>query len=152
MGYEGLISIKRAFSISSNVAAVRLAEKIGRGNIINQAKKLGIISNISNNPSMALGVSSFSLLETVGSFGAICGRGIPVIPYGIEEIKTRNNSSLWKRDFPQRREVITKKVQMQVKKLLRGVIEEGTGKKISNIPIEILGKTGTSQKKQRCLV
>ena len=60
-----LISIKRAFSISSNVAAVRLAEKIGRGNIIKQAKKLGIISNISDNPSMALGVSSFSLLETV---------------------------------------------------------------------------------------
>ena len=144
--YEGLISIKRAFSISSNVAAVRLAEKIGRGNIIKQAKKLGIISNISDNPSMALGVSSFSLLETVGSFGAICGKGIPVIPYGIEEIKERNNLSLWQRNSPKRKEIITKKVQIKVKKLLRSVIEEGTGKKVSNIPLNILGKTGTSQK------
>ena len=144
--YEGLISIKRAFSISSNVAAVRLAEKIGRGNIIKQAKKLGIISNISDNPSMALGVSSFSLLETVGSFGAICGKGIPVIPYGIEEIKERNNLSLWQRNSPKRKEIITKKVQIKVKKLLRSVIEEGTGKKVSNIPLNIIGKTGTSQK------
>ena len=39
--YEGIISIKRAFAISSNVAAVRLAEKVGRENIIKQAKKLG---------------------------------------------------------------------------------------------------------------
>ncbi|MBV68766.1 MAG: hypothetical protein CMJ08_03075 [Pelagibacterales bacterium] len=144
--YEGIISIRRAFAISSNVSAVRLAEKIGRENIISQAKKLGVISKISNNPSMALGVDSFSLLETVGSFGAICGNGIPVIPYGIEEIKKRNNISLWKRDFPKRREVITKKVQLKVKKLLRAVVEEGTAKKASKIPIKILGKTGTSQK------
>ncbi len=144
--YEGIISIRRAFAISSNVSAVRLAEKIGRENIISQAKKLGVISKISNNPSMALGVDSFSMLETVGSFGAICGNGVPVIPYGIEEIKKRNNISLWKRDFPKRREVITKKVQLKAKKLLRSVIEEGTAKTASKIPIEIIGKTGTSQK------
>ena len=53
--YEGIISIKRAdFAISSNVAAIRLAEQVGRENIIKQAKKLGITSTISNNPSMAL--------------------------------------------------------------------------------------------------
>ena len=48
---------------------------------------------------MALGVDSFSLLETVGSFGALCGYGIPVIPYGITEIKQRDNLSLWKKVF-----------------------------------------------------
>ena len=144
--YEGIISIRRAFAISSNVAALRIAEKIGKENIIIQAKKLGIISNISNNPSMVLGVDSFSLLETVGSFGAICGNGIPVIPYGIEEIKQRNNLSIWQRSFPKRKEIITKKVQLKIKDLLRAVIEEGTGKKLSKIPFNVIGKTGTSQK------
>ena len=89
---------------------------------------------------------SFSLLETVGSFGAICGNGIPVIPYGIEKIKQRNNLSIWKRSFPKRKEIISKKVQLKIKDLLRAVIEEGTGKKLSKIPINIIGKTGTSQK------
>ena len=145
--YEGIISIKRAFAISSNVAAIRLAEKVGRENIIKQAKKLGITSTISNNPSMALGVDSFSLLETVGSFGALCGYGIPVIPYGITEIKQRDNLSLWKkRSIPKRNEIITKEIQLKIKKLLRAVIEEGTGIKASKIPINIMGKTGTSQK------
>ncbi len=144
--YEGVISIKRAFAISSNVAAIRLSEQVGRENIIKQAKKLGIISTISNNPSMALGVDTFSLLETVGSFGALCGYGIPVIPYGITEIKQRDDLSLWKRNFPKRNEILTKEVQSKIKKLLRAVIEEGTGIKASKIPINILGKTGTSQK------
>jgi penicillin-binding protein 1A len=144
--YEGIISIERAFAISSNVAAVRLADKIGRESIIKQTKKLGVISNISDNPSMALGVASFSLIETVGSFGAICGYGIPVIPYGIEEIKQRDNLSIWQRNFPNRKEIISKKIQFKIKKLLRAVINEGTGKKVSKIPVDIIGKTGTSQK------
>ena len=144
--YEGIISIKKAFAISSNVAAIRLAEKVGRENIIKQAKKLGITSTISNNPSMALGVDSFSLLETVGSFGALCGYGIPVIPYGITEIKQRDNLSLWKKSIPKRNEIITKEIQLKIKKLLRAVIEEGTGIKASKTPINIMGKTGTSQK------
>ncbi|MBF95921.1 MAG: Penicillin-binding protein 2D [Alphaproteobacteria bacterium MarineAlpha9_Bin4] len=144
--YEGTISLKRAFAISSNVAAVRLSENIGRDNIIKQIKKLGIVSNILNIPSMALGTSSFSLLETVGSFGAICGKGIPVIPFGIEEIQLRNNYSVWKREAPVRSQVINKKVLRNTKKLLRAVIEEGTGKKISKIPLNIIGKTGTSQR------
>ena len=53
--------------------------------------------------------------------------------------------------FPKRREVITKKVQLKAKKLLRSVIEEGTAKTASKIPIEILGKL-VLVKKQRCLV
>ena len=45
-----------------------------------------------------------------------------------------------------RKEIISKKIQFKIKKLLRSVIDEGTGKKVSKIPIDILGKTGTSQK------
>ena len=101
--YEGIITLKRAFAISSNVASVRLAEKVGRENIINQTKKLGVTSKISNNPSMALGVDSFSLLETVGSFGAICGYGIPVIPYGIDEIKKKKIISHMEKNFSKKK-------------------------------------------------
>ena len=75
---------------------------------------------------MALGVDSFSLLETVGSFGALCGYGIPVIPYGITEIKQRDNLRKKKRKKSILKEIITKEIQLKIKKLLRAVIEEGT--------------------------
>ncbi len=144
--YEGRITIKRAFAISSNVAAVRLSDEIGKENIIKQVKKLGIVSKISNTPSMALGTSSLSLLETTGSFGAICGSGVPVIPYGIQEIRLRNNEIIWKRNVPERKKIIKKNILVKTKKLLRNVIDEGTGKRISKIPFHIIGKTGTSQR------
>ena len=77
---------------------------------------------------MALGTSSFSLIEVVGSFGAICGNGIAVIPYGINKVKLRNDVEIWQRDSPRRKEVIPKNVLTKTKKLLRNVIKEGTGK------------------------
>ncbi len=144
--YEGRITIKRAFAISSNVAAIRLSDIVGNENIIKQIKKLGIATTISNNPSMALGTTSFSLIETTGSFGAICGNGVPVIPYGIEKISLRNSTLIWQRNSPSRKEVITKNVLKNIKKLLKAVIDEGTAKRIANIPIDIIGKTGTSQR------
>ena len=144
--YEGLISLKKAFATSSNVAAIRLSDLVGRENIIKQVKKFGITSKVLNNPSMALGTSSFSLLETVGSFGAICGRGMPVIPFGINEIKLRDNRSIWKRNLPERNKVVSNQVLIKLKKLLRSVVKEGTGKRIAKVPIDIIGKTGTSQK------
>jgi len=93
--YSGRISIKKAFGKSSNVVAVRLADKIGREAIINQVKKLGITSRIPNELSMPLGVSEMSLLEVVGSYAPICGEGKPTIPYGIKEIQLRNGKSFY---------------------------------------------------------
>jgi len=144
--YEGKINLLRAFAISSNVAAIRLSDIVGKENIIKQIKKLGIATEIQNNPSMALGTSSFSLIEVVGSFGAMCGNGIAVIPYGINKVKLRNDVEIWQRDSPRRKEVIPKNVLTKTKKLLRNVIKEGTGKRLSKIPIDIIGKTGTSQR------
>ena len=63
-----LLLLEELLQFLPKCSSIRIAENVGKENIIKQAKKLGIISNISNNPSMALGVDSFSLLETVGSF------------------------------------------------------------------------------------
>ena len=143
--YEGNITIKRAFAKSSNVAAVRIVEEIGRSFIIKKAQRLGITSHIPDKPSMPLGVSSMSLLEVVGSFGAICGNGKSIIPYGIKEIILRNGTSYWKRIKPNRKKVIDTNTQNKIKILLHSVIKEGTGIKLSKMPFKIYGKTGTSQ-------
>ena len=143
--YDGKISIKRAFAKSSNVAAVKLSNLIGRDSIIEQARKLGITSKIPNELSMPLGVSAMSLLEVVGSYVPLCGEGKPIIPYGIEEINLRNGDSYWKRVKPERKKIIRNNVNKNIKKLLREVIAQGTGKQLSKLPFTVLGKTGTTQ-------
>ena len=144
--YEGEITLKRAYAISSNVAAVRITENIGREPVIKYTKRLGIISKISDTPSMALGVSSMSLLELVGSFGAICGKGKAVIPFGIREIKLRNGNSIWERISTERKNIINSATLKKIQELMREVVLQGTAKKLRGLPFNVMGKTGTSQK------
>ena len=66
---------------------------------------------------MPLGVASVSLLEVVGSFGAICGNGRAVIPYGIKEILLRNGETYWKRSSSIRKKVIDSKTQKKIASL-----------------------------------
>ena len=143
--YEGRISIKRAFAKSSNVVAVKLSDMVGRDLVIEEVRKLGVTSKIPNQLSMPLGVAAMSLLEVVGSYAPICGEGKPIIPYGIEEINLRNGDSYWKRVKPERKKIINYKVNKNMKRLLREVIVEGTGKQLSKLSFKVLGKTGTTQ-------
>ena len=143
--YEGKVSVKRAFAKSSNVVAVKLTNIVGRNSIIEQVKKLGITSRISNELSMPLGVAEMSLLEVVGSYAPLCGEGKPTIPYGIEEINLRNGNSYWLRVKPDRKRIISRSVNSNIKKLLREVVVQGTGKALSKLPFTVLGKTGTTQ-------
>ncbi len=143
--YEGRISIKRAFAKSSNVIAVKISDMVGRDLIIEEVRKLGVTSKIPNELSMPLGVAAMSLLEVVGSYVPICGEGKPIIPYGIEEINLRNGDSYWKRLKPERKKIISYNVNNNMKRLLREVITEGTGKQLSKLPFTVLGKTGTTQ-------
>ena len=143
--YEGKISLERAFAKSSNVVAVKLSDMVGRDFIIEEARKLGITSKIPNELSMPLGVAAMSLLEVVGSYVPICGKGKPIIPYGIEEINLRNGDSYWKRVKPERKKIIGYNVNNNMKRLLRKVVTQGTGKQLSKLPFTVLGKTGTTQ-------
>jgi penicillin-binding protein 1A len=143
--YEGRISLKRAFAKSSNVIAVKLSDDLGRNKIIEQVKKLGVTAIIPNELSMPLGVATMSLLEVVGSYAPICGKGKPVIPYGIKEINLRNGKNYWKRVKPDRKKIINNYTNKNMKKLLNEVINQGTAKKLSKYNFKIFGKTGTTQ-------
>ena len=86
-----------------------------------------------------------SLLEVAGSYVPLCGEGKPVIPYGIEEINLRNGDSYWKRVKPERKKIISNNINKNMKRLLKEVIFQGTGKQLSKLPFTVLGKTGTTQ-------
>ena len=86
-----------------------------------------------------------SLLEVVGSYVPICGKGKPIIPYGIDEINLRNGDSYWQRVKPERKKIMSDKVNNNMKRLLRKVVTQGTGKQLSKLSFKVLGKTGTTQ-------
>ncbi len=141
--YRGHITLREAFARSSNAAAVRLSERVGRDNVIRAARELGIGSPLSDSPSLALGSSSVSLIELTAAYAAIAGGRYPVRPHGLPLAGGERDGGLaaWlggggsldrRRDWA------------PMLDLLWAAANEGTGRRAAlNVPT--FGKTGTTQ-------
>ncbi|MDQ3077554.1 MAG: transglycosylase domain-containing protein, partial [Pseudomonadota bacterium] len=81
--HRGSISLREAFARSSNAATVRLAQQVGRDNVLRSARELGITSRLTDTPSLALGTSGVSLVELTAAYAAVAGGRYPVRPRGL---------------------------------------------------------------------
>ena len=87
--YRGKITLREAFQRSSNAATVRLAESVGRGNVMRAARDLGITTALPDEPSLALGTAGMSLLELTAAYAAIASGRYPVVARGLPECRNR---------------------------------------------------------------
>jgi penicillin-binding protein 1A len=148
--YLGSITLEESFSISSNVAAIRLQEMVGRKNIIEWAKKLGISSKLNPERSLSLGTQSISLIEMTNAYAAIASGGVVPFIYGVEEITDRNKKIIYTRRDSKRSASINKNVVNSVRYLLKSSMDNGTSINaklpyLNNKNILYGGKTGTTQ-------
>ena len=148
--YKGVISIKEAFSISSNVAAVRLQEISGRNNVIKWAKKLGVSSTLKPERSLSLGTQSVSLIEMTNAFAAVASGGVAPFIHGVESISDRKGNLIYKRKNSKRDSAISKRILKEIKILLKNSMDNGTSSNakaslLNNNNILYGGKTGTTQ-------
>jgi len=143
--YYGQVKLKDAFAKSLNSIAVQLTAKLDKKQIIKNALKMGVISEIDNNDAtIALGTVQVSLLEMVNSYASIASGGIAILPYSIEKISGDEDRILYQRQADEPYQIIEEKNVEEMKEMLREVIKNGTGK-AANVANDIYGKTGTSQ-------
>lgn len=138
--YRGMITLREAFAVSSNVAAVRLYQKLGSAAILKAARDLGIDSPLAgDDPSLALGTSGVTLLELTSAYAAIAADKRPITPtaFGAQEPGWFDYIT-----NPQRSLGSGQHEMMQ--DLLSAVIKNGTGRN-ARLNISSFGKTGTSQ-------
>ncbi len=144
--YRGPISLKEAFAKSSNVAAVRLFGQLGDRAVIREARNLGIQSRLAeDDPSLALGTSTMTLMELTAAYAGVAGNNWPVEPYAFK--KEKQTWTEWLFDWPGRYESRT---HANMEALLRSAINEGTGRR-AMLSIPNYGKTGTSQNNRDAL-
>ena len=137
--YRGEISLKQAFAKSSNVAAVRLYEKLGDKAVLQAARDLGIRSPLAADPSLALGTSGLTLLELTSAYAAIAANSYPVDPHALPKDAPGILARLWS---PQRS--LGGKVHQGMLDLLSAPINGGTAR-AANLAVAAYGKTGTTQ-------
>lgn len=144
--YRGAISLKEAFAKSSNVAAVRLFGQLGDRAVIREARNLGIRSPLAeDDPSLALGTSTMTLMELTAAYAGVAGNKWPVEPYAFK--KDEQSWADWLFDWPGRYESRT---HANMEALLRSAVNDGTGRR-AMLSIPNYGKTGTSQNNRDAL-
>jgi penicillin-binding protein 1A len=146
--YRGAITLREAFARSSNAATVRLAEQVGRQNVIRAARDLGIDSPLTDRPSLALGTSGVSLLELTSAYAAIAGGRYPVEPRGLplDEEEEEGLSSYFARGG----QLDDRRDRAPMLELLWAAANEGTGRRAA-LSTPTFGKTGTTQENRDAL-
>lgn len=137
--YRGRITLRQAFALSSNVAAARLADQVGRAAVIRAARDLGIASPLADAPSLALGTSGTTLLELTSAYAAVAGNNLPVRAYGLPKEQQGWIASLWNR--PNR---LSGRERDMLLDLLSATVEHGTARG-ARLAVDSYGKTGTTQ-------
>lgn len=137
--YRGRITLRQAFALSSNVAAVRLAEAVGRDQVIRAARDLGISSPLGDHPSLALGTSGVTLLEMTSAYAAIAGNRYPVRARGLPEMERSWFDRLW-----DRQRSFDPSTHEKMLALLASAANDGTGR-LAALNARTYGKTGTTQ-------
>jgi penicillin-binding protein 1A len=143
--YFGPVSLTKALSLSLNTVAVRLGLEVGPKAIVRVAHRLGIASDLSANPSIALGTSEVTPLEIVTAYAAFANSGIGVQPQIISRVKTASGKLLYQRKGARNGRVIDPNYVAMMNTMMQETLLTGTARKASVPGWQAAGKTGTSQ-------
>jgi len=142
-GHAGSMTLQRALERSNNIIAVKLGERVGNGNVIETAHKLGIRSPLRNVLSLALGPSEVNPLEMANAYSTIARGGLYLEPTPILWIEDRFGNVIEdnRRRYAER--VASAEATGSLVQILKGVIQRGTAPE-ARIGRPAGGKTGTT--------
>ena len=143
---------------------IRIAQYLGMDKISEIANRSGILEDMPNILSMALGAGETTLVNITKAYTAFVNGGKKINPVFIDRIQDRRGKTIYKADFAtcvncakaysdtnikptiiDKEEVIFSPPHAyQITSMLMGAVDRGTGKKTRFNGIEIAGKTGTT--------
>ncbi len=142
--FEGNITLRRALAGSRNVPAVKLAEKIGIGSVVETARRFGITTPMPPYLPLALGSADMKLIEHVSAFTVFPDDGIRIDPHMIRRV-TSYDGALLEEARPSIHEVVPPEVAHTMTAMLEEVVQFGTGIAAKQLKRPAAGKTGTTQ-------
>ncbi len=131
---------------SLNGAAWHLMGLIGVKRTIEFAEQCGITSKLPPYPSIALGAAEIPMLQMLQSYTMFPNKGYNTPPVFLTRIEDKDGNILHEFPVSQSKELINEADAYTMAKLMQGVVEFGTARRINsyNIPVQKAGKTGTT--------
>jgi penicillin-binding protein 1A len=162
--FQGEVTLRTALKDSMNVPSVRVLAEVGIRRAIRYAHRLGIESDLRPELGLALGSSCVTMGELMQVYSMFAHGGQRVPRRFITRIENRDGEALLDQGHPNdvwapwgrrlRRalrqtrspadQVVSPQVAYLVGKLMRNVVQEGTGRPARKLGVPIAGKTGTT--------
>jgi penicillin-binding protein 1A len=142
--YYGEVTLRESFARSLNSVAVQVQRRVGAGEVVDTAHRLGIDAALAARPSLALGTSEVTLLDLTGAYAVVANKGRRALPHGIARIVDSDGRVLYQRRGEGGDRLIRPRHLRALTDLMRANVAWGTGKG-ADPGRPAAGKTGTSQ-------
>jgi len=145
-------NLKYALSNSINTIAVKVLNETGLPQVINQAKLMGIDSNIEKVPSIALGTSDLSVLELAKTYTSYVNESAPTTPIFITKIEDKDGNLIASYDDlnPKKptQKAFSNTTRQVMLEFMKETVNNGTAQRLRSqyqFNNDLAGKTGTTQ-------
>lgn len=163
----GLLSFQQVIEQSSNIGTTKIAQRLSADVFYKYAHKfrfgmktgidmIGEVGGWLKPPSSWSKTSigaipigqevTVTALQLAGAIAAIANDGVYMKPYIVKEIRDDHDQAIEVFEPRVLDRVMTPQTAKRVKEILRGVVDNGTGKKAQIQGVTVGGKTGTAQK------
>ncbi|MFH1784274.1 MAG: penicillin-binding transpeptidase domain-containing protein [bacterium] len=164
---QGWLTFKEVIEKSSNIGVAKVSEKLGKEKMFSYVTNFGFgsktkiqlpfeadgfLKNPRNWSKISLSRISFGQeisvtpLQMVSAVSAVGNRGKLMHPYIIKFRKDKKGNIIEEFSPQLRRRVISENTALILNDILKGVVENGTGKAAAVEGYAVAGKTGTAQK------
>ena len=146
--YGEMVTLAWGLAKSNNWISAYLMNQLSPYSLKKLIHEFGLSNQkIEATQSLCLGTCDASVSEMVSGYTAFVGKGMRVAPLMVTRIED-NAGNVIATFSAHRNEVISKESSYRMIDMMRGVIDEGTGRRIRSvygITADMCGKTGTTQ-------
>ncbi len=162
--FYGPSTLRKGIENSRNLMTVRIAQYLGMEKVSEIANRSGIMNDMPNVLSMALGAGETSLIDITSAYSSFVNGGKKINPSLIDRIQDRRGKNIYLADFSKckncnqpyiqenpkpnliniNERIFDEAKSYQMVSILKGAVDRGTGRKTKISGIEIAGKTGTT--------
>jgi penicillin-binding protein 1A len=143
--FDGPISLRKALAESKNTVAVKLLIEVGIDKVRSEAHAAGILSEIPQSYTAALGTGEVGILELINAYATLASQGRRSDPVLIKRVLGRDGNVLFTQQTAPEQAVKPETAYL-VSDLMRSVIDDpsGTAHSLSALDRPAAGKTGTA--------
>ena len=162
--FYGPSTLRMGLEKSRNLMTVRIAQDLGLKKIVNFSIQLGIYEDPSELLSISLGSAETTLLKLTSAYSSFVNGGKLVKPIMIDRIQDSEGNTIFNnekrkcvncdqisflsKNYPEIKDefiqIFSPQTAYQMTSILEGTVQNGTGKNLKDLNLDLAGKTGTT--------